>query len=167
MQEGKSFRTIALSALLFLGAAAVQPARSQEPGDIEVVLESNESLRSLAQKHLGDANEWGIILYYNHLKTAEELKTGQQLRIPVQKVSDANRLIAECQESILAANTEGAGILAPLKIEQAVEKLNRAIARRKEADFPAAMATGREALRDAGEALSIAREKRMQSVTAV
>ena len=167
MQEGKSFRSLTLSAVLFLAAAIVQPARSQAPGDIEVVLESNESLRSLAQKHLGDANEWGIILYYNHLKSAEELKTGQRLWIPVQQVSNLNRLITECQRSILSANAEGAGILATLKVESAVEKLTRAVSRRKEADLPAATAMAEEALRDAGEALAIAREKRLQSVTAV
>jgi len=55
----------------------------------------------------------------------------------------------------------------PLRIEQAVENLNRSMVLKKQGDLKSAAQSARQALALARQALVETREKRMQSVTAI
>jgi hypothetical protein len=156
--------------LLFYGIAlflSFQIINAQAPGDIQATIESNESLRSLAKEYLGESNDWEILLYYNGLKSTDELKTGQRLWIPVRQYKELTRSIDDCQNTIVAANAQGAGVLAPLKIEKAIVDLNGSIRLKKEGNLASAQKAADQALAEAKSALAETKEKRMQSITAV
>jgi hypothetical protein len=152
--------------LVFVMGGSI-PVLPQSPGDVSVILENSESLRTLAREYLGESNDWELILYYNGLKSIDGLKTGQRLWIPVQKFRDVSKGIADCQQAVIAANAEGAGILVPIVIELAIENLNRAVQLKKQGDLKSAEKTVQQALAGASKALAETREKRLQAVTAV
>ena len=156
-----------LSAVFLLVFLLHGPAPAQSPGDIQVSLESNESLRSLAGKYLEDPNDWEVILYYNGLKSSEELKTGRMLWIPAQTYKSLTRRTRECQALVISANAEGAGILVPLRMERAIDALNRSIQEKRAGDLNSAAKTVETALAEVKQALAETNEKRLQSVSAV
>lgn len=140
---------------------------AQSSGDIKVHIENNESLRSIAQKYLGSPNDWEIILHYNNIQSADEIRTDQQLWIPVQKYKEVMQHIEHGRSIVTTANTEGAGILAEKEIETAIERLNSSINAKKMGKLTLAKQKAVQAIDDANLALSITREKRMESIAAV
>jgi hypothetical protein len=158
----RSFITVPLLAFLLSTQTS-----AQSQGDIQVTIESNESLRSLAAEYLGEPNDWEVILYYNGLKSPDELKTGRRLWIPAQTYKSLTRQIRECQAFVVSANSEGAGILVPLRMERAIDALNRSIQEKRAGDLNSAGKTVELALAEVKKALSETNEKRLQSVSAV
>jgi len=139
----------------------------QSPGDVKVNIENNESLRSIAKKYLGSPNDWEIILHYNNMQSSDEIRIGQQLWIPVEKYKKIMNLIENCRSIVTKANTEGAGILAEENIKSAIEQLNSSIHAKKMGKLELAEQKAKHAVEEATLALSITREKRMQSIAAI
>lgn len=152
---------LAVAALLAGGT----PVRAQD--DVQVTLESNESLRSLAAKYLGGPNDWEILLLVNGLTSPDQLRTGQRLRIPVKQFHEAIASLDRCRSAIAAANAEGASILATQRITEAANLESRALGRKKRGELAEARKDADEAARLARAALSETRAKRLQSVAAV
>jgi hypothetical protein len=159
---GASLIVAFLAAILLSGRA-----RAQTQGDVRVTFHGGESLRSMAGEYLGDPNDWEVILYYNGLKSSDELKTGRDLWIPAQAYKALTLRIRECQALVVSANAEGAGILVPLRMERATDALNRSIQEKRRGDLGAAAKTVDLAFAEATKALSETGEKRLQSVSAV
>jgi hypothetical protein len=158
------FRFLLLAGFVLSGF----PCRGQDAnGDVQVLLESNVSLRALADRYLGGPDDWEIILRYNGLSSPDALKTGQRLRIPVALYRKTRRTLDEAQMLIASANAEGAGLLAPAGLERAQDRLASALDLKKRGDLDGAGAEAAGAARLAGDALAESRSKRILSVTAV
>ncbi|MBN2202427.1 FecR domain-containing protein [bacterium] len=162
--RGAFTRLIGICLLEFCFAAN-GPAQSGD--DVQVTLESNESLRSLAAKYLGGPNDWEIILLVNGLQSPDQLRTGQRLRIPVKQFHRTVASLDRCRSAIAAANAEGASILATQRITAAADLESRALGRKKRGELDEAQKDADEAARLARAALSETRAKRHQSVAAV
>jgi hypothetical protein len=141
------------------------PVRAAD--DVQVTLESNESLRSLAAKYLGGPNDWEILLLVNGLKSPDQLRTGQRLWIPVKQFHRTVAGLDLCRSAIAAANAEGAVILCTDRITEASNLENQALGHKKRGELAEAQKDAEEAARIAEAALSETRAKRLQSVAAV
>lgn len=135
--------------------------------DVQVTLESNESLRSLASKYLGGPNDWEILLLVNGLKSPDQLRTGQRLWIPVKQFHRTVASLDRCRSAIAAANAEGASILATRQITEATDLESQALGHKKRGELAEAQKDADEAARIGRAALSETRAKRLQSVAAV
>ncbi len=161
----RSFLRLIGVCFLVFGFAGNGPAQTRD--DVQVTLESNESLRSLAAKYLGGPNDWEILLLVNGLKSPDQLRTGQRLWIPVKQFHRTVAGLDRCRSAIAAANAEGASILATQRITEAAELESQALGHKKRGELAEAQKDADEAARLAQAALSETRAKRLQSVAAV
>lgn len=134
---------------------------------VTVVLKSDETLRSLAVKYFGEPNDWEVILFYNGYKSAGEVNIGASLKIPIGLYKKLVAKLAEVQQVITQANSEGAGILARELIEAATLAQKEAIELKKRGKLDSAFEKVLTAASSANEAIRQTKVKRIQAISAI
>lgn len=153
----------ALYLLLFFTVVSAEAA----PDTVTVTLEARDSLRQLAQQYLGDPNEWETILRYNGYSDIRQITARTEIRIPVKAYRDASRQIENASRVIQEANLEGAGVLAKAQIGQSIQLKIRAAGLKKAGKLDESEKTATQAIAAGQQALEIARQKKIRSVSAV
>ena len=125
-------------------------AGSAADDPIVVVLEEGQSLRDLAEQHLGDPDLWMEILRANDLAVSD-VRPGIEIAIPVSQIAAADRALQQSLDLIQKATLEGARLFAPDEIAQAIWLRDAAVAHRKAGAWD-------EAVRVAGDANAHGRE---------
>jgi FecR protein/Glucodextranase, domain B len=126
---------------------------------IVVVLEEGQSLRDLAEQHLGDPDLWMEILRANDLAVSD-VRPGIEIQIPVSQIAGADRALEESLELIQKATLEGARLFAPDEIAQAIWLRDAAVAHRKAGAWDEAVRVATDASTAAEQALASALAKR-------
>ena len=165
-------RLIAVGMLLTaFGSVLPQPvsgaAAGAADGMVRVTLKEGQSLRDLAQQHLGDPNLWTEILKASGLASVADAKPGVELRIPVTQVSRAGKVVASALDHIQAATQAGAKVFAADQIDEAVALHEQAQARRQAGDWDAAIRLAGGAEKSADKALEAAAKARDAAVEAL
>src|SRR3954471_18438191 len=154
-------RHIAVGMLLTaLAFVFPQPVSAAADGMVKVTLKEGQSLRDLAQQHLGDPNLWTEILKASGLASVADTRPGVELRIPVTQVSRAGKAVASALDHIQAATQAGAKVFASDQIDEAVSLHEQAQARRQAGDWEAAIWLAVGAERAADKALETATKAR-------
>lgn len=145
-------RTVA--ALLVLLAQAAAPALRANDDTIRV--EQGQSLRDIAEAHLGDPDLWAEILRANGLTSPAEIRPGMELIVPAAEIAAADRALAQALAAIQRATEGGARLFAPGQIERGIARYEDATVRRKAKDWAGAAKAAGEARLAANEALELA-----------
>jgi hypothetical protein len=153
-----------LTAFVF---ASSGPAMAATDGMVRMTLKEGQSLRDLAQQHLGDPNLWIEILKASGLASVADARPGVELRIPVTQVSRAGKAVASALDHIQAATQAGAKVFASDQIDEAVSLHEQAQARRQAGDWEAAIRLAGGAERAADKALETATKARDAAVEAL
>ncbi len=124
-----------------------------------VRLEEGQSLRDLAEEHLGDPDLWMEILRANGLAVSD-VRPGLELVIPVAEIAAADRALQESLERIQQATHEGARLFAPDEIAQAIWLRDAAVAQRKAGAWGEATRVAADASAAAEKALASALARR-------
>ena len=136
------------------------PAAMAANGDwVTVRLKEGQSLRDLAQEHLGDPDLWAEILRANGLSVAD-VHPGIELKIPVGQIAAANKALGDALKVIQQATEQGARLFAAEQIGQAIKLRDAALAKRKAGDWDAAAKLAGEAKVAADAALTAALAQR-------
>lgn len=143
------------------------PGVCQVSDNVEVIFTQDLALRSLAGQHLGNPNEWEVILYYNGFQHLADLQPGMQLSIPVGLFNRTMKYLKQAGETARLANMEGAGVLAKDSIDASTRLQTQAMDLKKQGNLEAAEQAAREAVQWAENALSEAKEKKIRSVSAI
>ncbi len=143
------------------------PGFAQVQDNVEVIFTQDVSLRALAEKYLGNPNEWEVILYYNGFKHLADLQPDTRLTIPAGLFKRSMTSLKQAGETTRLANMEGAGVLAKESIDASTRLQTRAMNLKKQGKLKAAQKAALEALQWAEKALSEAKAKKTQSVSAV
>jgi FecR protein len=109
---------------------ACQGAAVAADAPLVVRLEEGQSLRDLAEQHLGDPDLWLEILRANDLAVSD-VRPGLEIVIPAAAIAAADRALQESLELIQEATLEGARLFAPDEIAQAIWLRDAAVAQRK------------------------------------
>jgi hypothetical protein len=136
------------------GAAAVA---ADDP--IVVRLEEGQSLRDLAEQHLGDPDLWMEILRANDLAVSD-VRPGIEIEIPVSQIASADQALQQSLELIQKATLEGARLFAPDEIAQAIWLRDTALAHRKAGAWDEAVRVATDANAAAEKALANALAQR-------
>lgn len=115
-------RLIIIGIILLL---IVFPTFANEDDVIIITVEGGDSWRSIAEKYLGDANQWEYLIKFNGLKD-QTLKKGQKLRIPVGIVHQTRQQITTAQDAIEKAIDSGAQFFANESLIAAQDLLKQA-----------------------------------------
>jgi FecR protein/Glucodextranase, domain B len=149
-----------VSALLLILVALCPPAALAAEDDLlRIQLQEGQSLRDLAEQHLGDPDLWAEILRLNGL-TVADVRPGIELAIPVGQVAAANRALDEALQRIQSATEQGARLFAAEQIAQAISLRDAAVAQRKAGEWDAAAKLATDAMASAEEALAAALAQR-------
>jgi hypothetical protein len=124
-----------------------------------VRLEEGQSLRDLAEQHLGDPDLWMEILRANNL-AASDVRPGIEIEIPVSEIAAADRALQQSLETIQNATLEGARLFAPDEIAQAIWLRDAALAHRKAGSWHDAARVAADASAAAEKALASALAQR-------
>ncbi len=143
------------------------PGFAQGQDNVEVIFTQDVSLRSLAEKYLGNPNEWEVILYYNGFQHLADLQPDTRLTIPAGLFNRSMKYLQQAAETARLANMEGAGVLAKESIDTSTRLQTRAMDLKKQGKLEEAQKAALEALQWAEKALFEAKEKKIQSVSAV
>ncbi len=149
------------SGLILAVLVALQaPVAIAASGDsLTVRLKEGQSLRDLAQEHLGDPDLWAEILRANGLSPAD-VHPGIELKIPVGQIAAANQALGAALNLIQQATEQGARLFAAEQIGQAIKLRDAALAKRKAGDWDAAATLAGEAKLAADAALKAALAQR-------
>src|SRR3972149_6993872 len=93
---------------------------AQDALHLIVRLESEQTIRQIAERYLDDANLWPEILQASGLNSITQLRPGITLRIPANEISTANKALVDALLQIQTANLAGAQLFAPLNIGKAI-----------------------------------------------
>jgi hypothetical protein len=140
-------------------ALSVHCAAAAEP-DVVVTVTEGESLRDIAEQHLGDPDLWVELLRANGLLAVTDVRPGLALTIPVGRIKAANAALAKALDAIQLATREGARVFAPDEIGEAIRLREAGIARRQQADWDGSARLSGEAEVAAAAALAVALEQR-------
>ncbi len=152
-----------LAALLGLHAVAAIAANDEL---LTVRVKEGQSLRDLAQEHLGDPDLWADILRANGL-AASDVHPGIELKIPVGQITASRRALGEALALIQKATEQGARLFAADQIAQAISLRDAALAKHKAGDWVAAAKLAGDAKVAAGLALAAALEQRDSTADAL
>ena len=142
----------------YLFAALLLTSQAGAADDpVVVVLEEGQTLRDLAEQHLGDPDLWMEILRANDLAVSD-VRPGIEIAIPVGQIVRADQALQSSLDLIQKATLEGARLFAPDEIAQAIWLRDAAVAHRKAGAWD-------EAARVAGDA-GAAAEKALASALA-
>jgi hypothetical protein len=94
---------------------------------LKIRLQEGQSLRDLAQEHLGDPDLWAEILRLNGL-TVADVHPGIELEIPLGRIAAANRALDQALQRIQSATEQGARLFAAQQIAQAISLRDAALA---------------------------------------
>ena len=149
-----------VSALLVILIVSWAPVTTAAEDDsLRVQLQEGQSLRDLAQQHLGDPDLWAEILRMNGL-TVGDVRPGIELTIPIGRIAAANRALDQALQQIQSATEQGARLFAPDQIARAISLRDAAVAQRKAGAWEAAAKLAGEASASAEEALAAALAQR-------
>jgi hypothetical protein len=124
-----------------------------------VRLEEGQSLRDLAEQHLGDPDLWMVILRANNLAVSD-VRPGIEITIPVAQITAADQALQESLELIQQATLEGARLFAPDEIAQAIWLRDAAVAHHKAGEWDEAARVASDAQAAAEKALASALAQR-------
>ena len=134
---------------------------------VEVVIDEGTTLRGLAETYLDDPDAWRTILTYNGFDHPGSLRPGMRLTIPVELFREVDETLEAARRTARDARMTGAGVLAREAMDGANGRIDEALARKRRGDLAGARESAKAALDSAETALAEARERRIQSVTAV
>lgn len=134
---------------------------------LEVTLEEGQTLRDLAQKHLGNPDDWDMIVAYNGYQSVNEIGPGTTLSIPVELYKNVVDQLNNARKEIELANQEGASILIPHLVDSALQSEREALSLKKQGSLEAAHDLAKRAYQQAQEAVREAKKRRVQAITAV
>jgi uncharacterized protein YfaP (DUF2135 family) len=149
--------TLLLAACLTLNVAA---------REITVTFKASDNVRDLAQTHLNNPDLWPDILAANGLQAVHELKPGMSLKIPVQIILRVEKTVQSAQSVIQQASRNGARILAPAPINEAIQRLAEALTARRQGEWKNAADYAVQALKQADAALAETVKQRNQPLEA-
>src|SRR3954453_3421694 len=119
MRKRALSRAIAGAAVVLHLPAASAGAQSVRVA--EVRLESNQTIRELAERYLGDPDLWPEILKASNIASVADLSAGTLLRGPVDVIAAADRAMDRAIGQIRKANVAGAQLFAPDEVGQAIK----------------------------------------------
>lgn len=134
---------------------------------VEVVIDEGTTLRGLAETYLDAPDAWKLILFYNGLDHPGGIRPGMRLTIPVALFREVDETLEAARRTARDARMEGAGVLARAAMEAANRQIEKALERKRRGDLADARKSAKAALDSAKTALSEARDRKIQSVTAV
>lgn len=151
--------------LVLGGLAALQAlspsARAETSSDyLAVTIGSNETIREVADRYLGDPDLWPEILRVSGIASSADLKPGMELRIPVNEITTANQALVESIGQIQKANLAGAQIFAPDEIGRAVDLHEQALQQRLLREWIATRDLAVASFREATTAIEVSEQKR-------
>ena len=158
---GSGIWVIVASLLTWHGSTA---SAADDP--IVVVLEEGQSLRDLAEEHLGDPDLWMEILRANDLAVSD-VRPGIEIAIPVSQIAAADRALQQSLDLIQEATLEGARLFAPDEIAQAIWLRDAAVAHRKAGAWDEAARVAADANAMAEKALANALAQRDSAAEAL
>ncbi|MCP4663801.1 MAG: LysM peptidoglycan-binding domain-containing protein, partial [bacterium] len=145
---------LALAFQLTLATAAVPDEM------LMVTVREGQHIRDVAREYLADPDLWAEILKLNGLSSVVELRPGMRLGIPRNQVSLATTELARALAAIEEAGAAGAQVLAAAALGEAAALRDRALTRRRQADWQACFELARAARQAADKALATARAAR-------
>jgi len=155
------------SALILLVSAFPYTALQAGDIDVRIKLADGQSLRDLAQQHLGDPNLWTEILRANGLASVADARPGVVLRIPVAQVSRTNLALKSAGDRIRAATAAGAKVFATEQVDEATGLHEQALLKRQAGNWAAATDLAGRAEQSAQQALDRAMKMRNASIEAL
>jgi len=120
-------------------------AFAQSSKILSVTVLPGESIRDLAQKHLGDPDLWEEILKSNGLQSAAEIKSGMQLNISADIVQLSTQQLQGALQAVQNATEAGAKIFAADSLSRAMTLYDAAMASRKNAEWQKSIERARAA----------------------
>ncbi len=132
----------------------IRPELSAAREKVNVVVNKGISLRSLAEKHLGNPDEWQTILLYNGLRHPTDLKPDMTLAIPSGLFKRTVKHLKQAAETARFANMEGAGVLATESIGESIRLGKAAMDFKKKGKLEDADKAALQAVQWAEKALS-------------
>ena len=108
---------------------------AQDARYLVVRLESEQTIRQIAERYLDDPNLWPEILQASGLNSITQLRPGITLRIPANEISTANKALVDALLQIQTANLAGAQLFAPLNIGKAISLHDEALTKRMQRDW--------------------------------
>ncbi len=123
---------VIISILLFATFAFAQDSNAKK---VEITYTSDDNIRDIAQKYLGDPNLWQEILYSSKLSSAKDLKDGVVLTIYPQKILNTNKKKLEAKANIEEATKAGARVFATLLINNAINELDNGLKSRQDGNW--------------------------------
>jgi hypothetical protein len=145
---------------LFVALSSAVPAARAQQDEIIVRVEEGQSLRDIAQQHLGDPDLWAEILRANGLGSITDIRPGVELRIQASQIREANQALQNSLEAIQKATQEGARLFAPDLIGRALGLRDEALARRMAGAWEETARLAADATAVAAEALDHALAQR-------
>ncbi len=143
-------------------------ALAAEPVDgLAITLGADVDPRAIAARYLDDPDAWPEILRANRLLSADQLRPGMRLRIPMGPSQEAARLLAELRQLIYQATGAGGQVFAPDAIRDAIASEAAAIKARQREGFEAAIPLARQGIQAAREAFAISSGNRDAAAEAV
>lgn len=133
----------------------------------EVRFQAGDTIRSVAERHLKDADLWPQILALSGVASVADLQPGVVLRVPQVQVASADAALAGALFAIQAANAEGAQVFAPLEIATAITLRDEAISHRKHGEWAPTTQKASRSRVSAEEALSLSLAARDRAAEAV
>jgi len=125
--------------LLFISVVFAQQRRS-----VEYIVGPDDNLRSISKKYFDSPDEWEIILSYNNLTSASDIKQGMTLKIPVGPYNDAITKIKSANIAIENATTIGANVILSDKLKNAVNILEKSLILKKKGDLNSSILLAKE-----------------------
>ncbi len=154
--------------LLVVLALSVPAMAAPVEGPLQtVVFEAGDTIRSVAERYLKDADLWPQILELSGIGTPAELRPGVELMVPVQQVAAADEALAFSLAAIQKATAEGARIFAPVEIGAAIENRDTAVEQRDVGAWAEVVSYAGAATEFADKALAISVAQRDRAAEAV
>ena len=151
---------------LVLAASLVRAAPVQGPLET-VVFGAGDTIRSVAERYLNDADLWPQILELSGVGSPADLRPGTELRVPVQQVAAADEALAFSLVAIQKATAEGARIFAPVEIGSAIESRDTAVGHREVGEWDEVVRYAGVAVDHADLALEISLAQRERAAEAI
>ncbi len=136
----------------------VAPSLSAQ-NDKVITFREGDNIRNIAEEHLNDANRWNEILKINGLSSITDLKPGMKIKIPASDIILADKALENSLKKIQEATKAGARLLAPVKISEAIDIRDEAIALKNNSEWKNCIIRAEKASSVAQEALTIAKNK--------